>query len=121
MLINAPDQTDFPPILITKNGTLSEQTFDITVSALPGSPPATFNVDYAIGAFTTQSFSLNPEDQEITFPFQLLDDEDPEGVERFQLQVSSQIGGTSFNPGGNTVTIVSIVDTDGRLRYTIDW
>ncbi len=124
VLINAPDQTDFPPILITKSGTLSEQTFDITVSATPGSPPATFGVDYDIGGSTTQSFTLKPEDQGFTFPFQLLDDEDPEGVERFQLQVSNQIGGTLFDPGDNTVTIVSIVDTDGRfirVRYMIDW
>ncbi len=119
--ISDPSQPDFPPIYITKEGTVSEQTFDIVISTISGVPPATFGVDYTIGVTRNQEFQFKPEDQRLLFPVVLFEDQEPENNEVFQLEVSNQLGGASFIPGDNPATIVTIVDTDGRCPIKSWW
>ena len=98
----------------------SEQTFDVTVGATAsGDRPATVGVDYTIGQ-ATQDVEFRFDQDKLTFPIGLNEDDIPEGTETFQL--ISLATEADFNPSVNDTTTIFILDNDGEsMSFAKPW
>ena len=95
----------------------SEQFFEIRVTATGGGRPdigdATFGVDYSTGVTTVTVFQFLPDEQRMSIPFEIFDDNKIEGTETFQLHISDTRRGGLFSIGRNHA-IVLIEDNESK-------
>ena len=111
--------------IIKGNNQRSELTFRLTSNIVPGSYPNAANIDYYtdrdIIADLVQKRDFLPDLQSVSFRFELIDDDEPEAVEVFQVELSLYEPGLSINLGGMLAdgsalfasTQIFIVDNDG--------
>ena len=107
--------------IIKENDQQSEVTFEVLATLLTGSGlnAAVEGMNGDFQANTTQSQDFVPDEQVIYFQFELFDDELPEPVEQFEIQLSlpDVAGLTGINLGGSLFprATVVIVDNDGEF------
>ncbi len=83
---------------------MSEQTFEVVVTLSPGGS-ATHQVDFRIGTFNQQTFDFPNSAERFVFPFQLFDDENPEGIEEANLGIQQEEGSVAdFDTSANVQT-----------------
>ncbi len=115
--INEAGETGYPPIYIVRErGVVPQEAVSFKITAVPAglstASDATYDEDYSIGITQTQTYSLNPDEERVLFPFGLFDDSILEGNEAFKLELSNDDSGPQFVTGSNPFTIVTIVDND---------
>ena len=109
--------------IIKGNNQRSELTFWLTSIIVPGSGPNAANIDYTdrdIIADLVQKRDFLPDLQSVSFRFELIDDDEPEAVEVFQVELLYE-SRLSINLGGMLAdgsalfasTQIFIVDNDG--------
>ena len=111
--------------IIKGNNQRSELTFWLTSNIVTGSGPNAANIDYYtdrdIIADLVEERNFLPDLQSVSFRFELIDDDEPEAVEVFQVELSLYESGLSINLGGMLAdgsalfasTQIFIVDNDG--------
>ena len=120
-------------ILLKENNAVTEQTYSVIITpSTPANPrlnPATPEpvgggiYDYSLGS-AGQTFvqqDIEPNQQSVIFPFILIGDTFPEGIESFQATITPSGGFPTYgNPTTlfNT-TLINIIDDDGKSRAII--
>ena len=112
--------------IIKGNNQRSELTFWLTSNIIKGSGPGAANIgfytDRDINTDLVQKREFLPDQQSLSFRFELIDDDEPEAVEVFQVELSLYYEpGLNVNLGGMLAdgsalfasTQISIVDNDG--------
>ena len=119
----------FNTIPIIKGGNQrSELTFSLRASIIRGSDANAAETDQTIPfmdrdiiAGETQDRVFRPDEQSVPFVFELIDDDEPESIEDFQVELSLEESGLNVNLGGmvgdgsvlfSSARIV-IIDDDG--------
>ena len=96
----------------------TEITYTFSIEATPATGPggqteATEGEDYTLGfGLEVIFFDISPESQTFAFIVLINDDDNPEGMESFQLVLSSVAGTQQFQQGMYTSTTVIILDDD---------
>ncbi len=94
----------------------SEQIFEFVV-ALSSGGSATHRSDFEIGASTQQTFDFPNSAEKFLFPFNLFDDDNPEGTEEATLGIQQVEGSVAdFDSAANVQTRLVILD-DGDSKY----
>ncbi len=102
---------DYPAIYLIKS-IVSEQIFEVVVTPSSGGS-ATHRTDFRIGNSTQQTFDFPYSTDRLLFPFQLFDDEVPEGREEATLGIRQQEGSVAdFDSAANANTQLVILDDD---------
>ena len=94
------------------NGGTTEQTYSLQVSASNGT--AVYGKDYSIGGRPLQVYTIQPYQQSILLPFEILEDKLVENIETFILSLESALPPFSTE-GTISQTMVSILD--GTCTY----
>ena len=122
----------FTMIPIIKGGNQrSELTFSLRASIIRGSDANAAETDQDssdrdILARETQDRTFRPAQQSVPFVFELIDDDDPEPTEDFQVELSLEESGLNVNLGGvveidGSISVlfssarIVIIDDDGEL------
>ena len=105
----------------------SELTFEITINTITGRGPSAANIDQQdftgrdIITLLVQSREFSPDQQSLSYIFELLDDNEAELLEVFRVELSHEESGLTINLGGQhadgsalfATTQIFIVDDDG--------
>ena len=107
-------------VIIKVNGTITEQTYLIDVSARDGS--ALNQLDYIIGEGDIQRFIIHPNQQSIQFRFEILEDSVVEYVESFTISLENapEVEPRFETQGTITTTRINITDRTREIisNYT---
>ena len=107
----------------------SEQTFIVQIEigtlTSPFGQSATQGQDFVAGTGNVVFRQLTPNDSNISFSYQIIEDNSPENQEVFQLSITPAIGSPTFtctqaNGCFQQLEIV-IVDDDGELQSSTDF
>ena len=119
-LYNFPETNEIREAVVTKvDGTITEQTYLIDVSASDGT--ALNEDDYIIGEGDIQRFTIPPDQQSLQFRFEILEDNILEKVESFTISLENvpEVEPRFETQGTTTTTTIRI--SDGTREITSNY